>query len=65
MGAAAYPFFLLHQTVLVAIYFYVLQLDLGIAAKFLMISTATVLVTNALYEIFIKRLNKESDFSLG
>jgi len=54
---AAYPVFLLHQTVLVAISFYVVQWDLGIATKFLIISTATVLVTNALYEMFIKRLN--------
>ena len=54
---AAYPVFLLHQTVLVAISFYVVQWNLGIAAKFLIISTATVLVTNALYEMFIKRLN--------
>lgn len=54
---AAYPVFLLHQTVLVAISFYVVQWNLGIAAKFLIISTATVLVTNALYEMFIKRFN--------
>ncbi|MEH2376015.1 acyltransferase family protein [Nostoc sp.] len=54
---AAYPVFLLHQTVLVAISFYVVQWDLGRTAKFLIISTATVLVTNALYEMFIKRLN--------
>ncbi|MCC5603465.1 acyltransferase family protein [Nostoc favosum] len=54
---AAYPVFLLHQTVLVAISFYVVQWNLGIVAKFLIISTATVLVTNALYEMLIKRLN--------
>ncbi|MFW9263380.1 hypothetical protein RRG12_32495 [Nostoc sp. CALU 546] len=46
-----------HQTVLVAISFYVVQWDFGITAKFLIISTATVMVTNALYEMFIKSLN--------
>ncbi|MCC5645511.1 acyltransferase family protein [Nostoc sp. CHAB 5824] len=52
---AAYPVFLLHQTVLVVISFYVVQWNLGIAAKFLIISTVTVLVTNALYEMLVKR----------
>lgn len=54
---AAYPVFLLYQTVLVAISFYVVQWNLDIAAKFLIISTATVLITNIFYEILIKRLN--------
>ncbi|MDZ7957786.1 MAG: acyltransferase [Aulosira sp. DedQUE10] len=54
---ASYPFYLLHQTVLVAIAFYVVQWHLGIAAKFAIISTATFVVTGILYEVFVKRLN--------
>ncbi|MEA5605869.1 acyltransferase family protein, partial [Nostoc sp. UHCC 0252] len=54
---AAYPVYLLHQTVLVVISFYIVKCNLGTTAKFLIISTATVLVTIALYEILIKRFN--------
>jgi peptidoglycan/LPS O-acetylase OafA/YrhL len=54
---AAYPVYLLHQTVLVAIAFYVVQWNLGIAEKFLIISTASIVVTGALYDLLIKRFN--------
>ncbi len=54
---ASYPFYLLHQTVLVAIAFYVVQWNLGITAKFLIISTATVVVTGILYDLLVKRIN--------
>jgi len=54
---AAYPVYLLHQTVLVAISFYVVRWDMGVMTKFWTISTATVGVTIALYELFIRRFN--------
>ncbi|OUL31338.1 hypothetical protein BV372_20490 [Nostoc sp. T09] len=54
---ASYPFYLLHQTVLVAIAFYVVQWNLGITAKFLIISTATLVVTGILYDLLVKRIN--------
>jgi len=54
---ASYPVYLLHQTVLVAIAFYVVQWNLGIAEKFLIISTASLVVTIVLYELLIKRIN--------
>ncbi|OUL30529.1 acyltransferase family protein [Nostoc sp. 106C] len=54
---ASYPFYLLHQTVLVAIAFYVVQWNLGITAKFLIISTATFVVTATLYDLLVKRIN--------
>ncbi|BAY66873.1 hypothetical protein NIES22_70170 (plasmid) [Calothrix brevissima NIES-22] len=54
---AAYPFYLLHQTVLVSIAFYVVQWNLGILEKFSIISTASIFITIALYKLLIKRLN--------
>lgn len=54
---AAYPVFLLHQPVLATIGFYVVRLDLSIMAKFLLIGTAALLVTIALYELLIRRFN--------
>ncbi|MBD2163270.1 acyltransferase [Calothrix membranacea FACHB-236] len=54
---ASYPFYLLHQTVLVAIAFYVVQWHLNIAAKFVIISTTTLIVTGILYEVLVKRLS--------
>lgn len=54
---AAYPFYLLHQTVLVAIAFYVVHWNIGVMAKFWIISTASLIATIALYELLIRRFN--------
>ncbi|NDJ17815.1 acyltransferase family protein [Myxacorys almedinensis] len=54
---AAYPVYLLHQTVLVAIAFYVVRWNSGIATKFWIISTASLIVTIGLYELLIRRFN--------
>ncbi|KAM3092860.1 acyltransferase family protein [Phormidesmis sp. 146-12] len=57
LNQASYPIFLLHQSVLVAISFYVVQWKIGVVEKFLIISTATVVITIVLYDLTIKRLN--------
>ncbi|MBD3880421.1 acyltransferase family protein [Phormidium tenue FACHB-886] len=54
---ASYPVFLLHPTVLVAIGFYVMQWDISVAAKFAIISTASLIGTIALYELLVRRYN--------
>jgi peptidoglycan/LPS O-acetylase OafA/YrhL len=54
---ASYPVFLLHPPVLVAIGFYMMQLNASIMTKFWVISTASVLVTIALYELCVRRYN--------
>jgi hypothetical protein len=54
---ASYPFYLLHQTVLITVAFYTVQCNLGIGEKFLIISGASILLTCALYELLIKRIN--------
>jgi len=52
---AILPFYILHQTVIVAIGFYVVQWNTSALLKFLVISLASLAVTLLLYEIVIKR----------
>jgi len=47
----AYPFYILHQTVLVVLAYYVLRWPTGAAAKYLIISTAGLLVTVGLCDL--------------
>lgn len=51
------PFYILHQTVIITIGFYVVQWDVGIAAKYLVISISSLSVIMLLYEILIKRVD--------
>ena len=54
---ASYPFYILHQTVIVAIGFYVVQWNVGVLEKFFIISTGSLLVTILIYELLIRRIN--------
>ena len=56
-SVAQYPFYLLHQTVLVAIGFYVVRWSAGVMEKFWVISTISLIATIALYELLIRRNN--------
>lgn len=56
-SVASYPFYLLHQTVLVTIGFYVVRWDAGVIDKFLVISTTSLIATTVLYELLIRRNN--------
>jgi len=49
-----YPFYILHQTVIVVVGFYVVQIEEGILAKFLFTSTISLLATVALYEFCVR-----------
>jgi hypothetical protein len=53
---AVLPFFLLHQPVIVAIAFYVVQWDAGIPAKLVTVVLASFLVTVGIYELLIRRV---------
>lgn len=55
-GEAAYPFYIIHQTVLVAIGFVVVQWQTGIAVKYLTVALATYAGTTLAYELFVRRL---------
>lgn len=49
------PFYILHQTVIVTIGFYVVQWNAGIAAKYMAISVSSLAVIMVLYEALIRR----------
>lgn len=52
-----YPFFILHQTVIIIIGYYIIDLGLNGIGEFLMISLGTILISIALIELVIKRSN--------
>jgi len=53
---AVYPFYILHQTVIVVLAFYVTQWDLRAWSKFLLVSLGTFAITWAIYEGIIRRI---------
>lgn len=54
---ASYPFYILHQTVIVILGFYLLKLGLGIALGFTLITTASLVATLVLYDLCVRRWN--------
>jgi glucan biosynthesis protein C len=52
-----YPFYILHQTVIISIGYYICQLDWGIAAKFWSISLLTLISCVAFYLFVIRPIN--------
>jgi glucans biosynthesis protein C len=53
---AVYPFFILHQTVLIAIGFYVLKYEWSIASKYFTIVAGTFFFTLLIYEVLVRRV---------
>jgi hypothetical protein len=54
---AVLPFYILHQTVIVVIGFYIANWETSVMVKYLALSTSSFVVIMALYEWLIKRLN--------
>lgn len=54
---AVYPFYILHQTVMIAIGYYVIQWNMGIVPKFFIIAFAMFAITVLLYEFLVRRFN--------
>ena len=54
---AAYPFYLLHQTVIVALGFFVVQLKTAMLLKFLIIVLGSLVATVGLYDLVVRRTN--------
>ena len=54
---ASYPVYILHQTIVIAIGYFVIRWGMGAIPKFLIIVVASLLVTFGLYEIAVKRTN--------
>jgi peptidoglycan/LPS O-acetylase OafA/YrhL len=53
---AAYPFYILHQTVVVAVGFYMLKLNMGVPASFTLIVIGSLIATLAVYDLIVKRV---------
>jgi hypothetical protein len=53
---AVYPFYILHQTVLIILGYFVLQWDLSIASKYALLVLGTFVVTLILYDLIILRV---------
>ena len=64
-GEGSYPFYILHQTVIVAIGFYVVQWDAsaalgtgaGVLVKYVTIAVASFVTTTILYDLLVRRTN--------
>ena len=54
---AVLPFYVVHQAPIVIVGFYVVQWDVGIAAKYLTISLVSFAITLAVYDLLIRRTN--------
>jgi surface polysaccharide O-acyltransferase-like enzyme len=54
---AVLPFYILHQTVILAIGFHIIRLDAPLWLEYLIIVLSSFVVTMALYELLVKRLN--------
>lgn len=55
-GQASYPLYILHQTIIIAIAYYVVEWDAGVLVKFGTIVVSSLAVTTLVYEL-VKRFN--------
>ena len=53
---AVLPFYILHQTIIVIIGFYIASWDVGVIMKYLILSTVSFALIIALYDLVIKRV---------
>ena len=54
---AVLPFYILHQTVIITIGFYVVQWNSGVGLKYLVISSTSFIAIMAIYELLVRRFN--------
>ena len=54
---AVLPFYILHQTIILIIGFFVVQWSMGIAPKYFIISTTSFVAIMAIYELLVRRFN--------
>jgi glucans biosynthesis protein C len=54
---AVLPFYLLHQTVIISIGYYVVQWNTGVGLKYLTISTASFIAIMLILELLVRRIN--------
>jgi len=56
-GEAVLPFYVLHQTVIISIGFYVVQWNMGVMPKYLIIAATSFIGIMAIYELLVRRIN--------
>ena len=54
---AVLPFYVLHQTIIISIGFYVVQWSAGIGLKYLVISATSFVAIMVIYELLVRRIN--------
>jgi len=54
---AVLPFYILHQTIIISIGFYVVQWNMSIPLKYLIISTSSFAAIMAIYDLLVRRFN--------
>ena len=53
---AVYPFYILHQTVMIVIGYYIIKVDAGIALKYSLVVIGTYAFTMLIYEFVVRRI---------
>ena len=56
-GQAGYPLYIIHQTVIIILGFYVVQWQAGVLLKLLTIMVGSFVITTVLYDLAVKRTN--------
>ncbi|MFC2019230.1 acyltransferase family protein [Chloroflexota bacterium] len=54
---AVLPFYIMHQTVIIVIGFFVIQLSIGIAPKYFIVAATSFVAIMAIYELLVRRIN--------
>jgi hypothetical protein len=54
---AVLPFYILHQTIILTVGYYVLRLNTSLWIEYLIIATLSFVIIMALYELLIRRVN--------
>jgi hypothetical protein len=54
---AQLPFYIFHQTVILCVGWFVIRLDIGMIAKYLIIVVVSFILIMALYELLVRRFN--------
>ena len=54
---AVLPFYILHQPIILVIGFFVVQWNLGIAVKYLIIAPTSFIAILAVYDVLVRRVN--------
>jgi len=54
---AVLPFYILHQTIILIIGFFVVQWSMGIASKYIIITTSSFITITAIYQLLVRRIN--------